>query len=240
MSLYSDTDIPIRAELVDAHEKTMTSFADPGTWFSAAERAAIVGEARGARCEAGLQHATPATHSSAEVSAATRRVARQVAVTTNHLDRSFYEQALADGLSDGEYTETVGIVARASNMDVFARGIGVPPRPVAAPKVGEPSRQRPATAREEGAWTATVPGGRRGKQDAIDTYGTNVVEAAPFIYRALSLVPAEAQGLITLGRAQYANIENFMDMAFTFEPDISRVQVELLAARVSAINECFY
>jgi hypothetical protein len=93
---------------------------------------------------------------------------------------------------------------------------------------------------DEGAWTASIPCGRRGKQEAIDTYGSDTVEGAPFIYRALSLVPEEAQGLIELGCAQYIKIDDFMDLDFTFEPQISRAQVELLAARVSAINECFY
>ncbi len=54
------------------------------------------------------------------------------------------------------------------------------------------------------------------------------------------LVPEEAAGLIKLGGAQYVRIDNFMDLSFTYEPTLSRPQYELLAARVSALNECFY
>lgn len=240
MSLYHDSDLPIRPALEAAHEDTLDSIARPGRWWRADERIAIAAEARAARIEAGLQEPGDDPPIDPGLPQAVRRVAREVAVSTNELDRDFCTQALADGLSDTEYCETVGIVSRLANVDIFARGIGVPSRPLAAPQAGEPTRERPLTARDEGAWIETVPGGRRGKHEAVGIYGTDTVEGAPFIYRALSLVPEEARGLVTLGRRQYVEIADFMDLDFTFEPQISRAQVELLAARVSAINACFY
>ena len=57
-------------------------------------------------------------------------------------------------------------------------------------------------------------------------------------------VPAAAfalvGGLILLGTAQYITLNEFMNLDFTFDPDITRRLVELLASRVSAINQCFY
>ena len=240
MALYPDSELTIRASLDAAHQKTIMSFSAPGRWWSAKQRVAIVAAARDARCEAGLQDQSVQDPSAGVIPPAAEAVARRVAVSTNDLDRGFYDQAITDGLSDAEYCEIVGVVARASNVDVFARGIGVPPRKLAQAGEEQPSRVRPEILLDEGAWTKTIPGGRRGKQEAMDTYGTNAVEGAPFIYRALSLVPEEAQDLIALGASQYVEIANFMDLNFTYEPTISRQQVELLAARVSAINECFY
>jgi len=244
MSLYSDFAHPVRDAILKAHDETLRSFAAPGTWWNAAERCAIVAEARDARCEAGLQEPLESESSTvvdrAGLAETARRVARQVAVSTNDLDRSFCDQALADGLSDTEYTETVGIVALASALDVFARGIGVPSRALPSPQGGEPSGQRPTTARDEGAWVQSIPGGRRGGQEAIDTYGSDNPQAAPFVYRALSLVPEEAKSMIRHGTAQYLLLEEFMNPEFTLEPGITRPQVELVAARVSAINQCFY
>lgn len=240
MSLYRDTDLPIRPALEAAHQDTLDSISRPRHWWRAGERIAIAAEARAARIEAGLQEPADDTGVAEDLPPAARRVAREVAVSTNNIDRDFCDQALADGLSDTQYCEIVGIVSRLANVDVFARAIGVPPRPLAAAQAGEPNRKRPLTARDEGAWVETVPGGRRGRHEAVEIYGTDKIEGAPFIYRALSLVPAEARGLVTLGRAQYLDIADFMDLDFTFEPQISRAQVELLAARVSAINECFY
>jgi len=241
MTLYHDSEFPIREATTTAHEQTLASFSAPGRWWTGAERAAIVAQARDARCEAGLQERTEAAvETQTDLPEVARRVARQVAVSTNDLDRGFCDQALKDGLSDVQYTEIVGIVSRASAVDVFARGIGVPSRALASPASGEPSRERPETARAEGAWVESVPGGRRGKHEAINTYGSDAVEAAPFIYRSLSLVPEEAQGLILLGTAQYITLAEFMNLDFTYDPGITRRQVELVASRVSAINQCFY
>ncbi|HJP36094.1 MAG TPA: alkylhydroperoxidase-related (seleno)protein [Gammaproteobacteria bacterium] len=241
MTLYSDSKYPVRNAIVEAHQHTLASFSVPGTWWTGAQRAAIVAEARDARCEAGLQKPAAAeTKAPTDLPESTRRVARQVAVSTNKLDRGFFEQAVSDGLSDAEYVETVGVAARLTCVDVFARGIGVPSAEIAQPADGEPTSQRPATARDEGAWAESIPGGRRGKQEAIDTYGTDMIEAAPFIYRSLSLVPEEAKGLIGLGSAQYVALEEFMNFDFRFDPGFSRSQVELVAGRISAINECFY
>lgn len=242
MNLYEDSGLPIRDGLVHAHSETLMSFTTPGHWFSGSERSAIVAETRRARCEAKLQEngADSAVSSDALLSEPVKRIARQVAVSTNELDRDFLEQALADGLSDAEYVEVVGVVSRAVNVDIFARGIGLPVRALSAPREGEPSHIRPRTARNEGAWVATVPGGVRGEEEAKLLYGSSDPQAAPFIYRALSLVPIEAAGLMKLGRAQYLPIDSFMDLGFTYEPTLSRPQYELIAARVSALNECFY
>ncbi len=242
MTLYHDSELTIREALLDAHADTLNSLANPGHWFTAEERRSIVAAAREARQDAGLQEHNP-VDSAADtnsLSAGVKRVAQQVAVSTNDIDRGFFEQAQADGLSDAEYVEIVGIVSRAVNMDIFARGIGVPPRALPAPIEGEPSRTRPRTARQEGAWVPTIPGGLRGEAEAKQLYGSSDPQAAPFIYRALSLVPTEAAGLIKLGGAQYLGIGNFMDLGFTYEPTLSRPQYELVAARVSALNACFY
>ena len=244
MPLYFDFEYPVRDVIVNAHTAALASFAAPGTWWNAAQRCAIVTEARDARCGTGLQEPLDSDLSrnvtDASLPKAAREVARQVAISTNDLDQSFFDQAIADGLTDTEYTETVGVVARASALDVFARGIGVPSRALPTPQGGEPSRQRPASAQNEGAWVQSIPGGRRGGQEAIDTYGSDNPQAAPFVYRALSLVPEEVKGQIRNATAQYIRLEEFMNPEFTLDPSITRLQVELVAARVSVINQCFY
>ena len=237
---YADTQLPIRAAIADAHTDTLNSFARPGTWYTAAQRCEIVANVRAARAAEQLQEMADPAECTGQIGDAVRDIARTLAVSTNALDRSFYDAARDNGLSDTDYVEIVGIVARVVGVDIFARAIGVTPRTLPRPADGTPRRLRPHSARAEGAWVDTVPCGRRGKDEALQIYGSHKVEAAPFIYRALSLVPDEARGLIQLGAAQYVEIENFMNLDFTFEPTISRQQVELLAARVSAINECFY
>ena len=240
MSLYSDSQHEVRAAIAAAHEKTLESFTVAGRWFSAAERAQIVTEARSARVAAGIQEPGGDAGEYTALPDAVRELARRVAVETKSLTPDFFEDSLDAGLTDCEYVETVGLVARSLSTDIFCRGIGVETRVLPPIQAGEASRVRPTTAKHEKAWADTVPGGTPGGEDAVFIYGTDQPEAAPFIYRSLSLVPEEAKGLIALGAAQYLEIDQFMNLDFSYDPGITRAEVEVDAGRVSAINQCFY
>ncbi len=235
--LYADAAVTVREDLAAAHARSLASFSAPGTWFDGATRAGLAGEARQARAEAGLQPGTPPTEGGGAVPAAAARVVRRIAADPTDLDRSLFDDACAEGLSEEEYVECVGIAARISNLDMFARGLGVAPRPLPPVSAGEPSRRRPAAAVAEGAWVATIPNGEAGGAEGAALYGG---QWAANILRALSLVPAEAADLIALGDVQYVSVANFMDFGYSHDPAISRQQVELVAARISALNACFY
>ena len=57
--------------------------------------------------------------------------------------------------------------------------------------------------------------------------------------RALSLVPDEVRTLKDLSAAHYLPADRVADPRARCE-NLSRAQMELLAARVSALRECFY
>ena len=62
--------------------------------------------------------------------------------------------------------------------------------------------------------------------------------SGPNVSRALSLVPEANRLFFTNVGAMYGGVEqSFYDLEWT--GPISRPQAELLAARVSALNECF-
>jgi hypothetical protein len=77
-------------------------------------------------------------------------------------------------------------------------------------------------------------------EDAIgteaDLYPPNAV--IPNIVRALSVVPAEARALQMLSASHYLPVEQIVDP--TIRRSLDRTQMELIAARVSALNQCFY
>ncbi len=61
------------------------------------------------------------------------------------------------------------------------------------------------------------------------------------VCRALSLVPDEVRTSIhVLVPAQYMEVCKVVDLSYDPGRAISRTQMELLAARVSALSECFY
>ena len=76
-----------------------------------------------------------------------------------------------------------------------------------------------------------------GGEAAADLYGGAM---QPFIYRALSLVPHEARRVMTGGNIQYLTLDKFFDYSYSAHAGLSRAHVETVAARVSAINQCFY
>lgn len=239
MTLYADSIYPVGEDLAAEHERQLAAWGKAGKWGSGAQRVAVAIEARRAAIDAGLLEAPGDGVGEAEVElpGVVRRVVRQVAVAPKDIEQDFYHQALADGLSDGEYVEIVGVVARITAIDVFARGIGVSLRPLPAAQHGTPSRERPATAVTELAWVPTVPNAPDGGAVAEDLYGGN---PKPYIMRALSLVPSETRLHMAQERVQYMPLEKVMQFDFQHHDGLTRPQVEVVAGRVSALNECFY
>ena len=72
-----------------------------------------------------------------------KKVGRELVANPKDFLEVNFNDAKASGLSAEGYIEIVGIVSRVTDMDVFARGIGVALRPLPAPGPGEPSRERP-------------------------------------------------------------------------------------------------
>ena len=241
MSLYADTSLPIPEEFEALHADELLSFARPGTWGTAAQRITIAAEIRKTRVEAGVQESVGDENlcDTAEVPEAARRVARAAALGGIEIDRAFCAKAQADGLTDGAYVEVIGLAARLAHLDVFARGIGVPSRQLAEPlEDTEPSMQRPAIARDEGFFTDSVPSAPDGGELAREIYGDAVPAAN--ILRSLSLVPDEARRLNRVVNVEYFNNDTMMDVTFSSLKDINRPQLELVAAKISALNQCFY
>ncbi len=60
------------------------------------------------------------------------------------------------------------------------------------------------------------------------------------VLRAFSLVPDALRDWKQLSSAQYLSMEGMTNMVKQEDRAINRLQMELIAGRVSAINECFY
>ena len=58
------------------------------------------------------------------------------------------------------------------------------------------------------------------------------------VIKVLSLVPDEVRGLLRLSVAHYLSPQKIMSIKSG--RSITRAQIELVAGRVSALNECFY
>ena len=242
---YSAAGVEIRADLDDAHRLLWQHLASSGTWWSGAERVAIAAESRAAeRCwlcsarkKALSPNAVAGRHDAfGSLGDGAVEAAHRLRTDPGRLSRAWYDEVRAAGLEEGPYVELVAVVAMTAGVDAFARSLGVPPPPLAEPRPGAPTRYRPATAKRNGAWVATIAAAEA-SGDEIDLYGGAAI--VPNIASALSLVPAEARTLRRLMEPHY--------MSLDFVPDpthrrgaLDRAQMELVAARVSALNQCFY
>lgn len=241
---YEGHSFPVRVDLEAVHRRAWERIARPGTWWTGAERVAIAAETRHAtRCDlcrrrkAALSpYAVEGRHDAlGDLAGAVVDAVHRIRTDPGRLTRAWFEEIIASGLADARYVEIVGVVITVVGADTFARAIGVPPAPLPEPFAGEPSRLRPASAKDHGAWVPMIaPEDAAGAE--ADLYGTR--SFVPNIRRALSLVPAEARAFGDMGSVHYFAIDDMMDL--TRQRAITRPQIELLAARVSALNQCFY
>jgi hypothetical protein len=246
---YSASNYPVRDGIVTAQDEVLESFAKSGTWWTGEERVAIATESRASRdCSLCAERKAALSPFSVDgihdgpgtLAADIVDVIHRIVTDPGRLARSWYEGVIANtSLDEEHYIELVSVTVLANALDVFGRAIGTGALPLPKPIAGSPSRQRPVSARLDGAWVPQIPAGEEGGEDYANLYEGR--EFVPQIGRALSLVPAEVMMLNTLSQAHYMSIENVGNPGYV-EPDraIDRLQMELVASRVSAINECFY
>jgi alkylhydroperoxidase family enzyme len=239
MTFYADSKYPVNDELSGAHALQFEKFAQAGTWGTADQRLAVIAEARQAGIEAGLLEAPEdgGAESTVTLPEELCAVIRTLAVDCKAVDMETYQRARAAGLSDPEYAELVAIVSFVVDLDVFARGIGVPLRPFRDPQPGNPLRDIPEEAVPEKAFVPTIPNVPDCGPFGTELYGGHF---KPYIMRGLSLVPDEYRAHVALEQAQYNPLPKVPVVEYCHHAGLTRPQVEVVAGRVSALNDCFY
>jgi hypothetical protein len=235
---------PIRQDLLACRERVLERLGGAGTWWTGSERLAIAAEARAAadcalcreRKSAISPYAVEGSHESAgELAPIVVDAIHRIRTDPGRLSRRWLDEVLAGGVSDAELVELIGVVVSAVGLDTFSRALGQPAEPLPAPRGGEPSRRRPASAKPGQAWVAMIAPEDAAGEEA-DLYGAGVF--VPNIRRALSLVPDSARMLAEFVGTHYMPVDEMIDIARGRA--IDRRQMELVAARVSALNGCFY
>lgn len=242
---YATSEVPVRDDIRRAHRTAWARLASPGSWWTGAERVAIAAEVRRARgcalCRERKAALSPAAVSGEHdcgggLPAPAVEVVHRVVTDPGRISRAWCEAALDRGLGDAEYVELIGVLVVVVSIDDFHRGLGVPLEPLPEPKPGEPTRYRPGQARAGGGYVPMIEasGGTGAEGDLWERGRTaNVI-------RALSLVPDAVRDLKLLSAAHYLPVEQVMRLGGDPGRALDRMQMELLAGRVSALNECFY
>ena len=213
-------DIDVREDIADAHRQTWNSLAQAGAFWSDVDRIEIAKQARAARTQR-KELAFNRTYPSSRLTAQALDATRKIAADAGKIDRSWASQLVAS-LGAGAYAELVSIVAAVSAIDAFSEALGRGHEPLPEPDGGACHAGQAEGASDIGGYLPMV-----------DPW------EGPNVSRALSLVPSANELFMNNVRVMYGgNGGGFNDMVWG--GPLSRPQAELLAARVSSINECFY
>lgn len=238
--------VPIPETMGKTCDEEWQRLAEPGTWWTGAERVAIAREARRAaecklcakRKEAVSPYAVPETHeASAELSAAAVDAIHRITSDPGRLSSRWHKEVLEAGITDAQLVEITAVIALVVNIDSIAAGVGASELPLPEPRPGEPSKMLPEGATTDSAWVPTVRHDKATGEAA--EYYKMIGGMAANIRKALTLVPAEAKAFVRLHTAVYVpGDQRFMDMSL--RNALVRPQMELIAATISTANECFY
>jgi len=243
---YSDAPYPVRSDFSRGHGEYWQKLAAPGTWLSGAERVAVAKEVRQARacdlCRRRKEALSPYQVDGAhdvvtDLPDTVVEVVHRVITDSARLTKSWFDGVMRQDLAVESYVEVLGVLLNVFSIDEFCRGLGLPPHELPEAQPGEPSRYRPAKVIEhgDGAWVPLLPimieSGP--ESDLWEKRTGNVV-------RALSLVPDEVRHMLALSTVHYLDVDRIWDMRSAPHGTLTRMQMEVIAVRVSSFNSCFY
>jgi len=229
--MYPDH-IPVRENLRQAHAEAWQRIGKPGDFFSANARVDFVRVARDAlTCELCRERKDALSPTGVNGEHDTFSKLDPVVIDLIHrlrtdpgrLTKAWFDE-VTKVVSHAEYVEIVSVVNSSVIIDTLhnAMGLGLPALPL--PTRGRPRGVLNTQAIEAGAWLPILDAPR----DLADTG----LPAVPNIARALGLVQSAVDLFFLTFRPHYA----LKDIPLS----ISQTQAEFVAARVSAMNECFY
>lgn len=216
--------LPVAEDAAAAHSAALRTIAEPGAWWSGAARLAIARETRAAPGRAlDTEQAAALSANTAAGGHGSAAVLPPTAVQAIHgirndsgrLTRRWFDGLVDGGLRPEAYVELASVLASVVIVDTFAQGIGLPLPALPKAVAGAPSFERSADVVDAGAY---LPLAREGRAH---------------ILRSLGLVPSASNLFFRTFNPSYYMRPNH-------EFALPRAQVELVASRVSAVNECFY
>ena len=232
---YDLSPIPIREDLADAHRKSWQQIGQPGSSWSAAERIRFVNESRRAAscqlCAARKTALSPVAIKGShehlgELPSAVVEVIHKMSTDPGRISRKWFDDVMSMGeLTAAQYVEIVGVVATSVAITTFHEALGLGELKLPPPQAGDVSGILSDSVSDGEAW--------------VPIMAEDNAEGTANIIRALALVPGEQESFWRVKRAHYMNsIARAMDE--TLDDALSRAQIEFIAARVSALNQCFY
>jgi len=240
---FDNAPVPVREDVAAALPRVWARIGEPGSWLTAEQRVAIAAEARNvagcALCSERKAAVSPFAiagehdHLGA-LPEAWVDVIHRVISDPGRLTESWFREITDGGIAVGEYVELIGVVVSVVGIDTFCRGIGQTAPAIPAPKEGAPSPDAPDQLNSELAWVPTLDA------DVDGPLQREFYAGAPaHIRRALTFVPATARSFWEMANTLYLPGDQMRDFGTEYRA-ISHAQIEMIAGRVSALNQCVY
>ena len=243
---YDSVPYQVRDDLVAAQNKAWKQLSEPGAWLDGRKRLDVAQEARkawdcalcGQRKEALSPYAIEGDHDHVTgLNPAEIEIIHRISTDSGRLSETWLKGGMKAGaISEETYIEIIGIIGMVLMVDRFAEALGQAEFPLPEPVAGTPSSYRAPGAKIHDAWISLVE-----PEDVTPADGNlyDGEEQPAGVVKALSLVPDAKRAYWDLGDAHY--IPNTDLLKFDLEQrEISRAQVEVVAARVAAVHQCVY
>ena len=220
----------VRQDLVRAHNQAIAALSKPGTWWTGAQRRELAITAQLAICElepvapwvgvSTVANKLPASLTAPKIAHdVIYRISRHAATLT----RDWYEKVTAE-INPLAFVELCGIACTIAPVMAFRRSLGLPALEVGPAESGRPSNKEPDNiVAAQLNWVPVV--GPADKDAAV--------------VQAFTAVPETNRLIWAMADAQYIPDKEMVDPNWT-RGTLSRVQMELIATRVSQQRECFY
>ena len=205
----------------------------PGPFWSAQERVNIVQERRASLdcefCNERLQALSPysvtGVHTSVtSLAPSVVEVVHRIGSDPARLTKAMFDEFVDAGHSAERYVEIVGVIAASVIVDTMHYGLGLLPPDIDVYADRAATGQESPFVVDDGAWVPLSGADRRLNEVGIPRTAN--------IRRAMGSVPNAVQTFYTAFAPHYT-LQNL-------PLDLSQSQAEFMAARVSALNQCFY
>lgn len=214
----------VREEIIDACRISWDHLGRPGAWWSGAERLAIAEQVRSSAprplWDRAPDLAAVGDTAHGVLTGFVCALVERVAVQPSSIDRATYD-LIVDRIGADAYAELAALVSQVVPIDQLHDALGIDREPLPRAQPGVPTGERPWGLVDDIAFLPTLP-----------------ADGLPHVAVSLSLAQADNARRMLLVRAMYSG-SSFGDMVWTHR-SLSRPQIELVAARTSALNECFY
>ena len=231
--MYRISEFPLRDQLKQNHLYGWESIGRSGPFWSGVDRVAIARETRLALvcrlCAKRKQALSPnmvdGLHDSdSHLPLVVIDAVHRLQSDPSRYTKSVFDKVIAAGITVEQYIEMVGVVCTTVIIDGMHNAVDSPLPALPEAEDAPPLGQEIADTVEDGAWVPLSP-----RDEQLNELG---IPRSANILRSMGSVPHAVYLFFRVFRSHYMIVETPVELP--------RSQVEYVAARVSAVNECFY